>query len=379
MYFDEEPKTSRHDLFNYSDEFDKLLSSLKEGRRMIIIKGRRRTGKTSLLLSCLNELKRPYIVIDGRMFANFPQVRREEFIKVLEETLNRFLGKEKRMSMKILGALKRVEGVEVKVAPEPSISLRWGPRIEDAVNIAYIFDALSDEARRQKTKFIIAFDEAQELRKIMRYDLTSVLAHAYDYCSGLQFIVTGSEVGMLYRFLNIEDAKAPLYGRAMIEIELQGLDRERSMQYLRTGFKQVKMRVSDDKLEAIHDRFDGIIGWLTYAGFKAREKRKLNDKILQEAARKACRIVSSEFRNFLNLYSSDRYKIIVRHLADRRSSWSEVKKAVELEEGVTISQGNITKLLCTLEEAGFIGKDESDGKYFVADPMVKEAVAEGLI
>lgn len=66
---------------------------------MMIVKGRRRTGKTSLLLSCLNELKRPYIVIDGRVFVNSPQVRREEFIRMLEETLNRFLRKEKRASL----------------------------------------------------------------------------------------------------------------------------------------------------------------------------------------------------------------------------------------------------------------------------------------
>ncbi len=364
-------------MFNYSEEFDKLLSSLSEGRRMIVIKGRRRTGKTSLLLSGLNELKRPYIVIDGRVFAGSAQVRREEFIKMLEETLNRFLKKERRLGLKILDALKHVQGVEARGGTEPGVALRWGPRPEDAVNISSVFDALSDEARKQKIRFIIAFDEAQELRKIMRYDFTSLLAHAYDYCNGLQFVVTGSEIGMLYKFLNVEDAKAPLYGRAMVEIELKGLDMEKSIEYLCSGFRQIRMKVSDDILEKIHQRFDGIIGWLTYAGFKAKEVRRIDGKVLEETAKKASKVVAGEFKNFTNLYSSERYRIIVKHLARGKSTWTETKSAVEVKEGVSISQGNITKLLSTLEGAGFIAKDE--GNYFIPDPMVIEAAKGGLI
>lgn len=377
MYFDEEPKTSRLEMFNYSEEFDKLLSSLSDGRRMIVIKGRRRTGKTSLLLSGLNELKKPYLVIDWRVFAGSAQIRREEFIKILEETLNKFLKKERRLGSKILDALKHIQGVEVTGGAEPGVALRWGPRPSDAVNISSVFDAISDEARKQKIRFIIAFDEAQELRKIMRYDLISVLAHAYDYCKGLQFVVTGSEIGMLYKFLNVEDAKSPLYGRAMVEIELKGLDREKSMEYLRSGFRQIRMKVSDDMLERIHERFDGIVGWLTYAGFKAREARKIDGKVLEETAKKASRIVAGEFKNFRGLHNSERYRIIVKHLARGKSSWTEIKSAVEVKEGVSIGQGNITKLLSTLEDAGFVARDNE--KYFIPDPMLIEATKEGLI
>lgn len=365
-------------MFNYSEEFDKLISSLSDGRRMIVIKGRRRTGKTSLLLSGLNELKKPYLVIDGRLFAASAQVRREEFIKMLEQILNSSLKKERRLRLKVLDALKHIQGVEVKGGAEPSIALRWGPRPEDAVNVSSVFDALSDEARRQKTRFVIAFDEAQELRKIMQYDLTSVLAHAYDYCRGLQFVVTGSEIGTLYKFLNVEDAKSPLYGRAMVEIELKGLDKEKSVEYLRSGFRQIRIKVSDDMLERIHQRFDGIIGWLTYAGFKARETKRIDGKVLEETAKKAGKIVAQEFKNFMNLHSSERYRIIVRHLARGDSSWTETKSAVEVKEGVSIGQGNITKLLSTLEDAGFIAKDD-DGRYFIPDPMLREAASEGLI
>ncbi|MDG6907801.1 MAG: ATP-binding protein, partial [Nitrososphaerota archaeon] len=150
MYFDEAPKSSKKDIFNYSEEFQKLLTSLSEGRRLIQINGRRRSGKTSLLLSCLNELKHPYVVLDGRAFSSSPQVRREEFIKLLESALNEFLKKEKRFGKKIIDALKHVQGLEPSVGTIPGVSLHWGPRPEDAVNISSILYALSKEALKPK-------------------------------------------------------------------------------------------------------------------------------------------------------------------------------------------------------------------------------------
>ncbi|MGB9002721.1 MAG: ATP-binding protein [Nitrosotalea sp.] len=380
MYFDEGPKTSRAEMFDYSSEWEKLRTSIEGGRRMIIIKGRRRTGKTSLLLSCLNELEKPYMIIDGRVFASSTQVRREEFVKTLEKALNEFLNREKRLRKKVLDALKRVQGIEPSVGPgNIGIGLKWGPKQQDMVNISAIFDALSDEAQKQKTKFIIAFDEAQEFRKIMQYDLTSVIAHAYDYCKGLQFIITGSEMGMLYRFLKVDDSKAPLYGRAMIEIKLEGLNQERSLEYLKKGFRQIKMKVSEDTLQDIHERFDGIIGWLTFVGFKAREVKKIDEKILDETTKKSCAIVADEFGNFSKLYGSDRYVTIMKHLArERKSSWSKIKENLEAKAGVSISNSNVTKLLSTLEDAGFIAKDDEEN-YLIPDPMITEAVKIGVI
>jgi AAA+ ATPase superfamily predicted ATPase len=380
LYFDEAPKTNKKDIFNYSTELHKLLSSLSEGRRMVQIKGRRRSGKTSLLLSSLNELKRPYIVLDGRVFSSTPQVRREEFIKLVEASLNEFLRKKTRLRAKIVDALKHVQGLEASTGgAAPTVSLRWGPRPQDAVNISSILDALSREALKQKTIFIIAFDEAQEFRKIMRYDLTGVLAHAYDYCKGLQFVITGSEVGMLHKFLKVDDERAPLYGRAMVEIELSGLTEERSREYLREGFAQIRMKVSDEIIESICNRFNGIIGWLTYCGFKAREDGKVEKKTIDGVAKKAAKMVAAEFKNFLSLHRSNRYNLLMEYLAKGgKATWADLKRAVEAKEGITIVQSEITKLLSNLESAGFVTKSDDD-KYSIPDPMIIEAVLNGLI
>ena len=212
-------------------------------------------------------------------------MRREEFIKLLEGSLNEFLKKQKRLGPKIMDALKRVQGIEATASTPPGLSLRWGPKPEEAVNVSSILDALSNEALKQKTSFVIALDLAQEFRKIMRFDLTSVLAHAYDYCRGLQFVVTGSEIGMLQNFLKVEDDKAPLYGRATVDIELSGLDEEKSIQYLMEGFAEIKLKVPAEQLKSVHARFDGVIGWLSYCGFKSAEANKIDGRIIEETAK----------------------------------------------------------------------------------------------
>ncbi|HKW05092.1 MAG TPA: hypothetical protein VJN71_07335 [Nitrososphaerales archaeon] len=43
MYFSEAPKTSKKDMFNYSQEYHKLFSALSRGRVLIQIKGKEKS------------------------------------------------------------------------------------------------------------------------------------------------------------------------------------------------------------------------------------------------------------------------------------------------------------------------------------------------
>ncbi len=57
MYFDPEPKNKKEDLYNFEDEYEGLHSAIRRNERIIVIKGVRRTGKTSLMKVVYNELK----------------------------------------------------------------------------------------------------------------------------------------------------------------------------------------------------------------------------------------------------------------------------------------------------------------------------------
>ena len=55
----------------------------------------------------------------------------------------------------------------------------------------------------------MVIDEAQYLRN-SNYPFDSVLAYAYDHLN-LKLIISGSEVGLLYRFLKFDDSEFPVW------------------------------------------------------------------------------------------------------------------------------------------------------------------------
>ena len=120
--------------------------------------------------------------------------------------------------------------------------------------------------RLNKKKIVIAIDEAQRLRGPRSSELKDAIAHAYDYDKNISFILTGSEVGLLYDFIGIEDSRSPLYGRYYVEVKLERLSREQSIDFLRKGFAQLNLRVSEEVLKVAYEHFDGIPGWLTFFG-----------------------------------------------------------------------------------------------------------------
>ena len=86
MYFDINPKTERKDLFGGEYVLNNLQDYLSDNStRLIIIKGLRRVGKTSLLNVALQELKmgskRGFVKIDVR---ESPYFDRKEFFVFLQ-------------------------------------------------------------------------------------------------------------------------------------------------------------------------------------------------------------------------------------------------------------------------------------------------------
>jgi AAA+ ATPase superfamily predicted ATPase len=127
MYFDEAPKSRLEDLYDFERQVEQLRAAIRRRNRMIVILGLRRTGKTSLLQSCLNAERIPYLLLDGRVFAGRPVITYEELLRHFETSLNRALGDS--LPRKFLNALKGLRGVEISVG-QLRASLRWAPRAE---------------------------------------------------------------------------------------------------------------------------------------------------------------------------------------------------------------------------------------------------------
>ncbi len=340
MLFDERPKERREDLYDREKELEEIKKNI--GRPLIILTGIRRIGKTSVLRVALNEVDRPKILIDMR---GLPEnYGRLHLYSKLAEALSR-------SDNRILRALKRVRGISVLGV---EVEITWKGR--DMLALPDLFDALDEIGA------IIAIDEAQNLRGPLSREFLEALAHAYDYCRNLTFILTGSEVGLLYDLLKIDDPSSPLYGRYYIEVKLERFSREDSIRFLERGFAEVGKEVPRSLIEEAVDLLDGIPGWLTFYGARCLRGRCDPREVLELAVN----IAQRELENLLKNRPS-RYKYVLKAIAEGNTTWSEVKKYLEQVEKKTISKSILHKVLRNLEKMSIIRE------YSFLDPVYREA------
>ncbi|AWR94004.1 AAA family ATPase [Acidianus brierleyi] len=343
MIFDERPKDNRRDLFDREKELEKIENNIIAKKPLLLLVGVRRIGKTSVLQTALNEINETSLIIDCRKLKE--NYGRRDLYSLFSQSLTSRLDKLKDI-------LRKINGVSIF---GNYVELKWSGK--DYISIADLLDHLNER------RIIIAIDEAQKLRGPLSKEVKDAIAHAYDYDKNITFILTGSEVGLLYDFLGVNDVESPLYGRYYNEIELERFDKEKSIEMLKKGFEELSFSIKDDIINSIVNEFDGIPGWLVFAGLQYFNKRDFN-----EIKETAISIALNEIEKLTGKSpASRRYKTVMKCIAKGNESWSKVKECLELEEKSTISSSILSNILGNLEKMSLI-KD-----YKFLDPIYKEA------
>ena len=348
-YFSPEPKKHKDDFFDMEYEWNLLDRALNKGK-MIIVTGLRRYGKTSLIMTYMNESKERYVYVDCRLLPSV--VSLNSFRALLESELIK-----NSWGIKLLENLKSAEvqlggfGLKVSRKSEQSL-LRTLKAIEEGVLI---------------------IDEAQALR-MSSYRFDSLLAYIFDTLD-IKLIVSGSEVGLLNRFLRLDDPEAPLYGRAYSEIRLNPMPKEKAREFLARGFEQEKMAIDEDVIENAIEKLDGVIGWLTYFGYSMVSGGLSAERIYEMASL----LAADEMKKALELYGAGslRYREALKIIATLGSaSWSEIKRGIESRLG-KLTDSTLSNLLRNLSDIGFIIKNDDD-KYKVVDPVQQRGILKYL-
>jgi len=161
VYFSLEVKKRKEEFFNMESELETLKKELlDQNTRMIVVKGLRRTGKSSLMRVALNETKIPHIFIDLRLSIPFTP---ENFYQYFSKELEKFL-KEKTLKK----ILSKIKGIEIS-----GLKLEFKER---KINIiAEILEEIGKWAENKQV--VLAIDEAQDLRYMKGFD--KILAYIY--------------------------------------------------------------------------------------------------------------------------------------------------------------------------------------------------------
>lgn len=354
MYFDLRPKTNMKDLFGVNFFLNLLINAIKDKKvRMMVIKGLRRTGKTSLLNVALKEAKVDYIKIDVR---EAPYYDKSEFFEFL-------IGKIEEKYFKIKKLFSRAE---IKLFYK---DIGAGLKMKDKKRISF-FAKLNAKLKGRKKQLIIAFDEVQLLRKI---EFNQILASIYDNYEQIKIIITGSEIGILDGFIGKKDAKSPLFGRPYFETNMKKLEKEKSAEFLEKGFEQINKQLSIKEIEEVIEELDGVMGWLTAYGWFRNQN--LNHKnALMKTLEEGKKLAKEELNKFLdNRKAKANYIFLLKTLARNKNSWGIIKNEF-IRKGKKVSDRQLLLYLKELIEYSLIEKEKD--RYKISDPLHIRAIEE---
>lgn len=369
MFFSDRPKVRREDLYDRDEEFDKLISSLKQGAALTVLKGLRRLGKSSLMLVGLAKSKLPYMLIDCRRLEEAAYSSRRTLVELLEESVNDFIRKQRGIWPTLREYLKKVRGIGIG---EFSITFAWGG--EKPLSIVGLFDTLNEFAIDRGIKIVVAIDEAQQLRKIANFNMAKLLAHIYDYKEGIQLLLTGSQVGLLDDIIGVDDPSSPLYGRARSEVNLGRFSAAQSRKFLEEGFKQVGIKLDREVIEYAVEKLDGIVGWLSNFGWRCYLEKRSTKEFVDQLLKEAGGLALKEFENFLlRRPAAPRYRSIMKRIAVGPIRWTQIKNYLEDEMGTRIHDANLANLLDELVNAGFL--ECENNLYSITDPVLRYALS----
>jgi len=362
LLFDPQPKSNRDDLYDREEELKQLQLSEEP---IVLILAPRRFGKTSLLKVFLSETDRPSVFFDCRSIS--VNTAKEDFLL----SFVRQVGKLVETYSSFMNFLRRIRGLKV-FGMEIALADERKP---DPVEV---LEKLDDWAERQEKKLVLAFDEVQFLRFLRKaggIDLPRLLAYAYDNLKNLQFIMTGSEVGILEDFLALENPNSPLYGRYVREIHVPRLTPEQSKDFLIKGFAQYGLKVPEDAIEAAVRRLDGIIGWLVHFGKRTLDLGAPNERILEQIVQEAKQAVLQELEKIFQL--SERYRHVLRAVALGLHTWNDIKEAVEMKERMKLTDTSFNRIISKLVKMGYLEVERGEkNQYFIIDPVVREAMID---
>lgn len=270
----------------------------------------------------------------------------------------------------VLGTKPAPIDVFPKVNKGFSLSVLWNldlPPVElDGLELG-VADALCQECLHRPFLSLSSFAMPSSMVWIASSIATFLGGYSSSFtATSKSSLVTGSEIQILEEFLGFNDKHSPLYKREHEIVHLDRFSRGESAMYLKEGFKEVSLSVSDKEIENTVEVLDGIVGWLREYGW-LRYRGKTHSEAIDEVFQKA----KSDIIDELSRYSP-RYLTIMMAISEGYHSWSAIKAYVERSEGKRIDKKTLYTALRNLTKYGYIEK--RDDEHYIVDPVIERAL-----
>lgn len=310
----------------------KLLHDLyaRRGAQFLILYGRRRVGKTSLITHWLSQANVPHLYWMATQTSATNQLRN------FSQTLFQFLH----------------EGASI----DPTFSYAsWGAAFAEVARVAKDHTA---------PRIVLVLDEFTYVMQA-NPEVPSLIQQAWDHSlkeANLFLILTGSLAGIIQR--TALDYQSPLYGRATSRLRLQGLSFG--------ALSEMLPRYRTDQRVAVYAITGGVPAYIELFDDQLNIIENLRQRIVTPAN---VMLTDAVFLLHEQLDEPRNYMAIIEAIANGFHSLSEIAKMTGLE------QHNLAKYLNVLRELGYVERQapatvrhpekSRQGRYTITDPYLR--------
>jgi len=340
-FFDQRPRKDKESLFGRSEELSKLINAL-HAKSWVAILGPRMAGKTSLAWAGANafakEMKYKVIFVDLRNTETSRQATEKilgRLPKSILETLSKYIAEVSFSAGDVGASVKLRENVAAKNALEDALFALKGT--------------------------ILILDEVQSVKQGVN-NFLKALATAFNENDSLLVIFTGSYAGVVKKLFEATH-KDSLYGRPPIETLLPPWPEWVAAEFLRKGFEQCGVSVTQREIQEAIWRLGTLPGWLNLYGLR-RCLGASHAEALQMVFEKAVNEALRELEHFLEGRSSKAREVVKRLVYG--ATWGELEKT-------GISKDTLSRLLNALTKELFVVIKDEIGVYRFSDPIYRYA------
>ena len=238
------------DFADRKTEQEELIRDLQANGRIFLISPRR-YGKTSLIIQTLNRLKK-----EGFLVAYLDLYRVSSLHQFLNLYARTVAGAAETTLNKMVNLVRDIlPGIRPKIdiKPDGSLSLTFdysAGKKETEKLLEEVYDLPEKLAKKKKTRFVLAFDEFQEIRNLNGESAEKVMRAAFQHHHNTAYLFAGSKRHLLFDM--VKSRNRPFYKMGKI-LYLQKIPRGEFLPFLNKRFSKTGYTLEKGTLQKILD------------------------------------------------------------------------------------------------------------------------------
>jgi len=359
--------------YNREDELLRIKQTLAGGNN-ITLYAPRRYGKSSLVNKALKELEQEGFTT---IYLDIMSVySRDTFIK----NYTRAIADKQKASLE--NTIKKMAGLISGIVPSvafdstgmPSFSLSWIQGKDKEQTLIDVIN-LPEKLATDKSRWIIAFDEFQEITKLNGEKFEKMLRSAIQHHQNVSYLFLGSKTHILKDMFS--NKNRAFYNAAAI-MSIDTIEENKSVKYLITRFKRSDIKIDRDTAEYLLQTAGNIPYYIQYIAFEIWQNMILSDtdkittKHVDQAVKRVLELKSDYYWELTNKHTSYRKKVLYALSRSAPELFSK-KTTQDFDLGAVSST---QKAIDVFINDGIIERNQS--KYDFSDPIYKKFINRHL-